>query len=112
MSIEIRNSWGEVQLAPGSLEKHHGPSWAACLGVEAVGKSFCPLEGHQGLVDAVAITADGRRVVSASEDKTLKVWHLETGGKSVRSKAIKASWMRWRSRRTAGGWSRAHGTRR
>ncbi len=28
---------------------------------------------------AVAITADGRRVVSASEDKTLKVWDLETG---------------------------------
>jgi len=27
----------------------------------------------------VAITADGRRVVSASYDKTLKVWDLETG---------------------------------
>ncbi|MFB3082536.1 MAG: WD40 repeat domain-containing protein, partial [Gammaproteobacteria bacterium] len=27
----------------------------------------------------MAITADGRRVVSASEDKTLKVWDLETG---------------------------------
>ncbi len=38
-----------------------------------------PLEGHQGLVDAVAITADGRRVVSGSWDKTLKVWDLETG---------------------------------
>ncbi len=28
---------------------------------------------------AVAITPDGRRVVSGSEDKTLKVWDLETG---------------------------------
>ncbi len=27
----------------------------------------------------MAITADGRRVVSASEDNTLKVWDLETG---------------------------------
>ncbi len=27
----------------------------------------------------MAITADGRRVVSASYDKTLKVWDLETG---------------------------------
>ena len=27
----------------------------------------------------MTITADGRRVVSASEDKTLKVWDLETG---------------------------------
>ena len=34
---------------------------------------------NQLAVSAVTITADGRRVVSASEDKTLKVWDLETG---------------------------------
>ncbi len=28
---------------------------------------------------AVAITPDGQRAVSASDDKTLKVWDLETG---------------------------------
>ncbi len=28
---------------------------------------------------AVAITPDGRRVASGSEDETLKVWDLETG---------------------------------
>ncbi len=44
-----------------------------------MGTSFCPLEGHQGLVDAVAITPDGRWVASGSYDKTLKVWNLETG---------------------------------
>ena len=43
------------------------------------GRQERTLEGHQGLVDAVAITPDGRRVVSGSWDKTLKVWHLETG---------------------------------
>ncbi len=43
------------------------------------GRQERTLEGHQGLVDAVAITTDGRRVVSASEDNTLKVWDLETG---------------------------------
>jgi hypothetical protein len=30
-------------------------------------------------VNACAVTPDGRRVVSASEDSTLKVWDLETG---------------------------------
>ena len=35
------------------------------------------LEGHQA--SAVAITPDGRRVVSGSYDKTLKGWNLETG---------------------------------
>src|ERR1035441_1600637 len=31
------------------------------------------------MVDAVAVTPDGRRAVSASADDTLKVWELETG---------------------------------
>ena len=37
------------------------------------------LTGHTGGVDGVAVTADGKRAVSASEDKTLKVWDLESG---------------------------------
>ncbi len=30
-------------------------------------------------MSAVAITPDGRRVISGSDDKTLKVWDIETG---------------------------------
>ena len=37
------------------------------------------IPGHSDSVNAVAVTADGKRAVSASEDKTLKVWDLETG---------------------------------
>jgi WD40 repeat protein len=37
------------------------------------------LAGHTGWVMACAVTPDGRHVVSASEDKTLKVWELATG---------------------------------
>ena len=37
------------------------------------------LAGHSGSVNGVAVTPDGRRAVSASADKTLKVWDLETG---------------------------------
>jgi len=37
------------------------------------------LQGHIDWVRAVAITPDGRRGVSASEDNTLRVWDLETG---------------------------------
>src|SRR6185295_16528365 len=37
------------------------------------------LVGHAGSVTACAVTPDGRQVVSASEDHTLKVWDLATG---------------------------------
>jgi WD40 repeat protein len=38
------------------------------------------LEGHLDVVTALALTPDGRQVVSASQDKTLKVWDLKSGG--------------------------------
>jgi WD40 repeat protein len=34
---------------------------------------------HEYRVNAVAVTPDGRRAISASNDKTLKVWDLESG---------------------------------
>ena len=37
------------------------------------------LEGHSDCVYGVAVTPDGKRAVSASQDHTLKVWDLETG---------------------------------
>jgi len=37
------------------------------------------LEGHSSCVHAVALTPDGKRAVSANDDKTLKVWDLERG---------------------------------
>jgi WD40 repeat protein len=37
------------------------------------------LAGHWSAVNAVAVTPDGRRAISGSEDYTLKVWDLERG---------------------------------
>jgi WD40 repeat protein len=37
------------------------------------------LEGHSAPVCGVAVTADDKRAVSASRDKTLKLWDLDTG---------------------------------
>ena len=37
------------------------------------------LEGHSSSVSGVAVTPDGKRAVSASWDKTLKVWDLDSG---------------------------------
>ncbi len=37
------------------------------------------LEGHQGWVNAVALSADGKHALSGSGDKTLKLWDLASG---------------------------------
>jgi len=37
------------------------------------------MRGHREAVNDVALTPDGRQVLSASSDHTVKVWDLETG---------------------------------
>ena len=37
------------------------------------------LAGHSGLVFAVAFSADGKRIVSGSADKLVKIWDAATG---------------------------------
>ena len=43
------------------------------------GEEEFTLKGHQGQVNAIAITPDGQYAVSASADKALKVWELKSG---------------------------------
>ncbi len=37
------------------------------------------LEGHNGIVIAVAISADGDKIVSGGDDNSVRVWSAETG---------------------------------
>ena len=53
------------------------------------GEAERTLVGHEGSVYGVAITPDGRRALSASSDRTLKLWNLETG-EEMASTALEA----------------------
>jgi hypothetical protein len=54
------------------------------------------LEGHSGFVSGVAVTPDGQRAVSASWDKTLKVWTWRRAAPSAPWKATLIWSLAWR----------------
>ena len=37
------------------------------------------LKGHSDVVTSVAFSPDGKKIVSGSEDMTIRVWDAETG---------------------------------
>jgi len=43
------------------------------------GMQVCSLEGHFAPVSAVALSPDGKRVVTGAYDNLVKVWNVETG---------------------------------
>ena len=45
----------------------------------ATGRSVQRMAGHRGTVLAVAVSPDGRHILSTGKDRTLRVWDLATG---------------------------------
>jgi len=43
------------------------------------GEEIMNLLGHSDVVTGVIISKDGKKIISSSCDKTIKIWNLETG---------------------------------
>ncbi len=57
-------------------QPHFRLLWTAGRESPALVRTFV---GHEDWVSSVAVTADGRRVLSGSHDRTLRLWDLQTG---------------------------------
>ena len=68
------------------------------------GASCAPWKATLMWVNGVAVSGDGRRAVSASADKTLKVWDVESG-RELRTLEGHSESCPWRG----GEWGRAAG---
>ena len=49
----------------------------------ATGKEILSLKGHTNFVSSVAISGDGKRIVSGSWDKMVKVWDAASGKEKI-----------------------------
>jgi len=57
-----------------------------------VGWQVCTLTGHSFAVKAVAFSADGKRVVSGSDDTLVKIWDVATGSEVSSFVGVCSGW--------------------
>src|SRR5262249_46029542 len=75
----------EARPLPGGILSPDGKHLAGTIGNEVkvwdtqTGRETLTLTGHTGRVQSVAFSPDGRRLVSAAADRTVKVWDSQTG---------------------------------
>ena len=71
-AIEVSQDESIVVTAPSM--RNPGRLWNVTNGEERF-----PLVGHRGTIDCLSIAPDGRRILTASWDKTTKLWETKTG---------------------------------
>ncbi|MEN9255168.1 MAG: hypothetical protein Q6K26_09845, partial [Gloeomargarita sp. SZTDM-1c_bins_89] len=75
--------WGLGLVLLGGLgygyTRHFGPLATQPAAKATPARLQATLTGHTGYINTVVFTPDGRYLLSASEDKTIRVWEVTTG---------------------------------
>jgi WD40 repeat protein len=71
--------------APGQVSLFSHPLWQLVAGGDAL-----LIQGHSAGIRAVVFTPDAKRLLTASDDGTIKVWGVKTGQELLTLKAHQA----------------------
>jgi energy-coupling factor transporter ATP-binding protein EcfA2 len=78
------------------LQKHNASNTKVIDALQKVlteGREYNRLDGHNGSVNSVSFSPDGKTLVSGSDDNTIKLWNVETG-KEIRTLKGHDNWVR------------------
>jgi WD40 repeat protein len=102
LDLPLRGASGEIILGLGTLESAayspDGRYIATCGGLGAflwdveTGELIRWFSGHTGVVNSVAFSPDGSRVLTGSGDATAKLWDAQTG-QQIRTFAGHTNWV-------------------
>ena len=77
-SLATARSW------PRPMPKGRSRSGRTLRSSNSKSTALLTLKGHQGAINRVGFSSDGKRLVTTSADKTARVWDLENAGAAIR----------------------------
>ena len=77
-SLATARSW------PRPMPKGRSRSGRTLEKLNSKSAALLTLKGHQGAINTVGFSSDGKRLVTTSADKTARVWDLENAGAAIR----------------------------